>query len=184
MVAVKFTPLPKGIAEADNLRLKIFRQKHLFPERNSPIPVISGPSDSTVKKYYLLLRQLARFSLLVHCDQTRLLLFCELCPDMPGPVVVSTLCAFMSYKMCQGGTLVQHHLTTKPVLSHLGHQIVAQGGWNEGSTIEALHSALSHLHNLYPELLGSNLAYKPDCSACAKLFSQHVNPASTPRPCN
>ena len=80
--------------------------------------------------------------------------------------------------------MVQHHLTTDPVLSHLGHPIVAEGGWNEGSTLEALHSALGHLHNLYPELFGTKLAYKPDCPACAKLFSQHVDPASSPRPCN
>jgi hypothetical protein len=137
-----------------------------------------------VKKYHLLLLQLARFSLLVRCDQTSLLLFRELCPDTPGPVVASTLCAFMSYKMCECGTEVKHHLTKEVVRSHLGHTIYAEGSWNEQSTLEALQSALSHLHNLYPQILGSKLPYKPDCLACAKLFSQHVDRASTPRPCN
>jgi hypothetical protein len=69
---VKFTPLPKDLTDEDHRRLKSYLESNLFPERELPIPVIFGPKPNTVKKYYFLLRQLARFSLLVHCDQTSL----------------------------------------------------------------------------------------------------------------
>jgi hypothetical protein len=183
MVVVECTPLPKR-TQIDINRLTLFRGRCLYPERSASIPIIQGPAESTVSKYYKLLHQLARFSLLVHCDQTSLFLFRDLCPDMPGPVVVSTLCAFMSYKMCQAGTVVKHHLTGEPVMSHIGHEIVADGGWNEGSTMEALHTALNRLHNLYPDLLGSKIPYKSHCADCANLFSHRVDPASPPHPCS
>jgi hypothetical protein len=183
MVVAKFTPLPV-LTQMDIERLTLFRATCLYPSNIKPTPIIQGPAANTVKKYYKLLHQLARFSLLVHCDQTSLLLFRHLCPDMPGPVVVSTLCAFMSYKMCDPGTVVKHHLTGDPVMSHRGHKIIANGAWNEGSTMEALQSALNRLHNLYPDLLGSQLPYRSHCSDCAKIFSLHIDQASSPRPCH
>jgi hypothetical protein len=183
MVVVDCTSLPDGLTPMDTDRLVLFRQERLYPERSGPIPVIQGPARTTINKYYKLLHQLARFSLLVHCDQTSLLLFRHLCPNMPGPVVVSTLCAFMSYKICEPGTVVKHHLTGQPVLSHRGHQIVANGGWNEGSNMEALQTALNRLHNLYPDLLGSHIPYKTHCADCATLFSVNDDTASPPQPC-
>jgi hypothetical protein len=85
MVVVQHTPLPKELTEMDIARLTRFRLGSLYPAITSgSIPTIQGPAEATVKKYYKLLHQLARFSLLIRCDQTSLLLFRHLCPDMPG----------------------------------------------------------------------------------------------------
>jgi hypothetical protein len=193
VVLPAFTKLPK-LTKEEIERLTRYRNSLPFPTTTltNGVPTIQGPKAITVRKYYYLLNQLALFSLLVRCDQTSLLLFRKLCPDMPGPIVPSTLCAFLSYKIMKRGEFVTHHRTGTTVADHRGIPIRAEGGWKCKSNLEALYSAIIHIGNLYPDLLGDRLAYQSACPDCAAQYDSYLlqpnDPARTssapPGPCN
>jgi hypothetical protein len=188
-VPIPFTELPHAkLTVEDRDRLISYRNSLPFPVRTeSLVPIISGPKQSTVTKYMQVLKQLAQFSLLVRCDQTSLFLFRQVCPDIPGPIVASTLCAFLSYKVLPKGELVTHHRTHTTVADYRGNPIRADGGWNCYTNLECAYSAIMHMCNLYPSLLGEKLPYKAACPMCIALYSQQqTDPARTmsvPEPC-
>lgn len=168
--------------DADTARLISYRSRLPFPVRTEgSTPIIIGPKEATLKKYNGMLNQIARFSLLVGCDQTSLLLFLDLCPDMPGPIVASTFCLFLSYKICDKGEFVMDHLTGNSVINcRTNKPIRAEGGWSCPSNLEGVCSAVKHIHNLYPDLLGDKHPYIRSCSQCVTIYLN--NPATSP-PC-
>ena len=181
-----FTALPQRVIE-DTERLLRYRDRLIFPIRSETgCPIIQGCAKGTLKKYNYYLKQLAQFSLLVGCDQTGLLLFRELCPDMPGPVVASTLCSFLSYKCSDTGELILHHRTGEFVINcQTNEPIRADGAWNCPSTLQSCLTAIAKTHNLYPDLLGDQLKYSSACSECLANYRRNLNTgeASPPRPC-
>jgi hypothetical protein len=186
---ISHTKLPSAtLTVEDRVRLLSYRNRLPFPLRTEgSIPSMTAGAPLTLRRYMQTLKQLSQFSLLVRCDQSSLLLFREVCADMPGPIVPSTLCAFLSYKILKVGEFVTHHSTGTRVADYRGIPIRAEGGWNCSTNLEATTSAIKHLCNLYPSLLGEMLPYQAACPHCIELYSlQQNDPAtrtSVPQPC-
>jgi hypothetical protein len=187
---ITHTELPRSatLTAEDSNRLLNYRNRQPFPLRTEgSVPSITCGAPLTLRKYNLALKQLSQFCLLVRCDQSSLLLSRDVCPDMPPPIVPSTLCAFLSYKILKTGEFVTHHLTGTTVADYHGDLIRADGGWNCSTNLEAATSAIKRLCNLYPSLLGEGVPYQAACPLCISRYSQQQNDPTTrtsvPQPC-
>jgi hypothetical protein len=157
----------------------ITRNKLTSPPASS-ITIRSTPKTtkaSTISDYARTWEDLYKFAVLRGDFCSACILNRDLCPESPYPVLPSTICEYIEWKVSGRNVILRDYFTQQPIFDVNNEVMYGCDSWHAPGNVNKFRASMLALHGAYIDLRGE---YSPVCKDCIALNDDFQNDPTTP----